>query len=344
MAPEAASRPPEAPPPPPPSVTVGILTYQRPASLETTLRSLVSAGVTTDPTPDRGWRLAEIVVVDNDAIPTARDTVSRFAADHGLEQVLRHAHEPTPGLAAARNRALDEARGDVLVFIDDDERATDGWPGGLVRMLATTDADLVGAPVLTEFTETPPTWVVDGGFFVRDDPPHGSRQPWLRSGNLAIDLASVRRNDIRFDPRFSRTGGEDVAFSFAAVERGLALRWAEGEAVVEDVGPDRTTAAWILRRSRRAAAAYTRAQLAGDPRPRTRPLVVARGLAHLGRAGATVALGAATLHWGRVAKGVAGAWRGVGLLEGLLDRRSDAYGGGGTKPHAQRQQASGDRG
>ena len=305
-----------------PTVTVGILTYRRPQSLVSTLdslRPLAAHGHATS------WRLHDVVIVDNDRTPSARDTVaSLVAAGHPLP--LRHVHEPAPGLAAARNRALDEAAGDVLVFIDDDEVAEPGWPDGLLRVMAATGAALVGGPVRTRFHHQPPAWVVDGGLFDRPEPPDGTPQTWLRSGNLAIDLAQIRAVGLRFDQGFAFSGGEDTDFSLRARRLGLDLQWSATAPVTELVGPDRTTLAWLTRRERRATANWVRAELAGDPTLRRRALISARATTRVAQGLALTAAGVATRRRSRAAWGLMRVSRGVGSFHGLAGGNRPEYG------------------
>lgn len=312
------------------AVTIGILTYKRPLLAQKTLNSLREVGVLDHPAASAATAHAvtEVVVVDNDPEASATDVVSAWAQEHDLEAVVRHVHEPEPGLAAARNRALDEASGDVLVFIDDDETAEPGWPFGLLAVLETTGAALVGAPVLTAFGHEPPPWVVAGGFFDRHDPPHGERVPWLRSGNLAVDLAQIRAGGVRFDPAFAFTGGEDVAFSRAAVAAGLELRWSAQGAVTEHVGPERTTVRWLATRARRATASYVRANLAQEDGVGPKASFAARGVIRLVQGVTTVLVGGVTLNYARVVKGVTLLHTGFGFLEGLSGRRAASYGAG----------------
>nr|WP_284288167.1 glycosyltransferase family A protein [Angustibacter aerolatus] len=76
---------------------IAVLTYRRPDDLAQVLPALVVQAAATAPR-------ARVLVVDNDPDAGAREAVAAFAAD-GVE----YAHEPQPGIAAARNRALDAA-------------------------------------------------------------------------------------------------------------------------------------------------------------------------------------------------------------------------------------------
>ncbi|MEM7340055.1 MAG: glycosyltransferase [Actinomycetota bacterium] len=309
-----------------PVATIAVLTFRRPESLLTTLRSIGGATLHNEGDAHLPWRVVDVLIIDNDAIPSAADAVATAQAE-GLARVpIRYVHEPAPGLTAARNRALDEAAGDVVVFIDDDERAGPGWPGGLLTMMADTGAHLVGGPVETAFVGTPPAWAVDGGFFERERPVHGARMPWLRSGNLAVDRAAVAGAGLRFDPAFGLSGGEDVAFTRGAAEAGLELRWCDRAPVTEDVGPERTTVGWVMRRMRVGTSNWVRANLSVTDGWRARARFALAGVARVVIGVATTSAGIATRNDVRRVQGLATTWRGVGGIQGLLGRRSETYG------------------
>ncbi len=174
-----------------PGVTVVVTTRDRPALLADALRSVVAQ----DPAP------LEVRIAD-DATPPAEPVPSV----PGLEVVVI----PTGGggTAAARNRAAAGARGEVLVFLDDD----DLWLPGHLAGLAAAFAD----PAL--------------GFAWRDSAvirervePDGRRVELAR---LALardwDAAMMRDNDY-LPPSawgvrralFERLGGFDETFEFS---------------------------------------------------------------------------------------------------------------------------------
>src|SRR6266849_368748 len=88
------------------SFSVVVPTLGRPDSLASTIAAVCAC----DPAPE------EVVVVDGDAAATARAVAESFA-DNGVRWV-----PSAPGLTRQRNAGMAEARGDVVVFLDDDAR------------------------------------------------------------------------------------------------------------------------------------------------------------------------------------------------------------------------------
>lgn len=73
----------------------------------------------------------EIVVVDNaPSDDSTRRVVEKAAAD---DERFRYVLEPVPGLSAARNRGLAEARGGYVAYTDDDVAVDEAWIQGLLK-------------------------------------------------------------------------------------------------------------------------------------------------------------------------------------------------------------------
>ena len=68
---------------------------------------------------------AELLVVDDGPDAQTADVARR----HGARYV---AHPHSRGLNAARNTGIDAARGELLVFVDDDVEVRPGWLGALL--------------------------------------------------------------------------------------------------------------------------------------------------------------------------------------------------------------------
>src|SRR5260370_2356512 len=106
-----------------PSLRIAICTKDRPEGVERLLGSLHQK-MAALPEASTGY---EILVVDN----APSDERTRELAAHHPE--VRYVREACPGLNFARNRALQEARGEVLAFLDDDVIVDKYWSIGLAE-------------------------------------------------------------------------------------------------------------------------------------------------------------------------------------------------------------------
>lgn len=280
-----------------PHVTVAVLTYRRPDDLVPALDALLPQV--------RAVPGARLLVVDNDVTDSARPTVEGIG--HRAAGLVWYVHEPRPGIAAARNRALDDAATagtDVVVFVDDDERPRDGWLAALLAVHERYGGVGVAGPVVSSLPSRDP-WIESGGFFTRLRHVTGTRVEAAATNNLLLDAGWLARNGLRFDEAFGLSGGSDTVLTLRISALGGALYWCD-EAVVEDVvPPHRFTRRWVLRRAYRMGNSTVRARVSVQSG-------AGRGLAV--RAGA---LGAGGL---RVAGGV------VRAAVGVLDGRGTARG------------------
>jgi succinoglycan biosynthesis protein ExoM len=291
-------------------VTIAVLTYRRPRDLAELLPALVGQAGEVDED-------VEILVVDNDPDAGAADLVRQLGAD--ADAPVRYAHEPVPGIAAARNRALDEAAAETLIFIDDDERPTPGWLVQLLKIHARYRAVAVVGPVVSRYDSPPSRWVAAGGFFDRRRLPTGTRVSVAATNNLLLDLAWVRRKGLRFDTRFGLTGGSDDLFTRQVHGHGGHMIWCD-EAVVIDVVPaSRLTRDWVLRRSYRIGNASSRVLLDGTtPGGRTllRLVLAGRGVVRVVVGSLRCLAGLVTGKIQHRARGMRTAARGAGMFSG----------------------------
>jgi GT2 family glycosyltransferase len=140
-----------------PSVTIAICTKDRPDDLAFLLKSLE----TSIATAARRNVALEIIVIDN--APSDDRTRQTALSFPGTRYVL----ESKPGLNFARNRAVLEAHGDWVAFMDDDVSADGGWLNGFLdAAVAYDDAGCITGLVLPLELETDAQILFekDGGF------------------------------------------------------------------------------------------------------------------------------------------------------------------------------------
>jgi glycosyltransferase involved in cell wall biosynthesis len=257
-----------------------------------------------------------VVVVDNDASGSARQVVEAVSEDLSI----RYVHEPTPGLAWARNRAVAEAgAADAIAFIDDDEVAEPGWLAALVRAQRRYSADAVGGPVVPCFPNEAPRWLRQGRFLQvpRDRPPSGSRLDELATNNALVTTRVLASVPGPFDESFNLSGGEDSVFFRAAHRQGFVLVWADDAVVTEEVPVERMRLRWVLRRAFREGSIVWR---------RSRRLDERRAWLDLLRAVAVLAEGLLCVVVGPVRGGSAGVVAGLHRCSDGLGRLAAAVG------------------
>jgi glycosyltransferase involved in cell wall biosynthesis len=294
---------------PEPAVVIAMLTFRRPDDLRAAIPALLDQIRVADVD-------AMVLVVDNDPDGGAMSMAPELSEPH-----LRFVHEPSPGIAAARNRALIESTGsDVLIFIDDDERPEPGWLSNLLATWKDTGAAAVVGPVVSSFEEKPDDYITAGGFFIRRRMPTGTAIDVAATNNLLLDLAQLERADIRFDERFSASGGSDTLFTRELHRRGGRMVWCDEAIVVDVVPPNRSTRSWVLRRALRTGNSWSRTSVALESAPWPRLLrrleLTAQGVARVLGGGVRLAFGAVTRSVGHRARGARTVARGLGMTTG----------------------------
>ncbi|NEQ43689.1 MAG: glycosyltransferase family 2 protein [Leptolyngbya sp. SIOISBB] len=69
----------------------------------------------------------EVLVIDNASQDNTHEVVQQYANQDNGKYLLRYAFEPQKGLAFARNRAVLEACGNLVAFLDDDNIPASNW-------------------------------------------------------------------------------------------------------------------------------------------------------------------------------------------------------------------------
>lgn len=228
---------------PAPRVSLIIPTQRRLDGLATAARStFAQTGV--DPAT------LELVVVDNDQIPSAQATTQALAAEAPFPVV--YVHEPEPGVANARNAAMAAAQGEFIAFLDDDEEAPAGWLAALLAAQAKYDADVVFGPVRGRA----PASVVKHRaylewFFSRvgDGPREGVIDHYYGCGDSLVRRASLPDPKAPFSAVRNHIGGEDDLLFGGMQAAGARFAWAPEAWVWEDPVPNRLTLGYTIPRA-----------------------------------------------------------------------------------------------
>jgi glucosyl-dolichyl phosphate glucuronosyltransferase len=129
-------------------ISIVIPTYNRSQLLAKALDSISQQSMECDK--------YEVLVVDNGSTD---DTAAVVKVKSQLLSNLKYYYEAEPGLHAGRHRGLKEAKGDILVYIDDDIEATTNWLKSIQQAFLDPEVVLVGGNNLPLFIEPPPKWL-----------------------------------------------------------------------------------------------------------------------------------------------------------------------------------------
>jgi succinoglycan biosynthesis protein ExoM len=224
-----------------PYVSVCICTFRRAALLTHLLQELESQETA-------GLFTYSVVVCDNDASQSAKELVLRFAAASHLKVV--YCAEPEQNIALARNRAVANATGEYIAFLDDDEYPARDWLLQLFGACNKYRVDGVLGPVKPHFEQSPPRWVTTGNFFDRPTHKTGFIVDWTegRTGNLLFRRRILDGITEVFRPQFG-SGGEDRDFFRRMIGSGSAFVWCDEAVAYEVVPPIRCKRSFMLRRA-----------------------------------------------------------------------------------------------
>ncbi len=131
--------------------SVIICTYNRNDSLKQTLNCL--GMLKLESTIE--W---ELIVVNNSNCEVTKEVCEGFV---GILPIRYH-HEKEKGLSRARNAGVRVAKGETLIFIDDDIDVTSGWLNAYnSAFLEKPNISFMGGPIFPKWEVAPPKWMLD---------------------------------------------------------------------------------------------------------------------------------------------------------------------------------------
>jgi hypothetical protein len=206
--------------------------------------------------PGLSW---DLIVVDNGSNDTTPEVVRSFQ----LALPVRCLNESRRGLAIARNTAVRNAAGDLIIWTDDDVLVDLGWLEAYVNAARERPGDtFFGGQIDPHFVGTPPGWLAKGQGAVR--PAFGYRGPRadgssLRGGdrsnenlpfgaNFAVRGAVQRAHQFREDLGWVGAGGlvgEETELLESLLAEGHTGSWVAGARVQHMIPPTRQTVAYL---------------------------------------------------------------------------------------------------
>ena len=131
-----------------PIVSIIMPTYNRPDMLKDALKSIFS----------QTYQNFEIIVVNDGGVD-----VMEIIDPLNNEGKIKYIHTDIIGLSHARNIGCENAKGEIIAFIDDDAVATKGWLRAYVNAFTEIKPTpgLVGGKLLPEWELPLPSWHPD---------------------------------------------------------------------------------------------------------------------------------------------------------------------------------------
>ncbi len=223
---------------------------------------------------DRREAEYEVIVANNAREPRTAAAIAALVEEfrRARGDQFRHIVEPLAGKCRAQNRAIREARGQVIAFFDDDVVVTAGWLRIAARHFRESADDAMQGPVLI-----PPEWQNDEAFlrahhrFKTINFARYSRRlkhlHTLTGANMAVRREVFARIGF-FNEELGpgRSGiSEDVEFAGRLVRAGGAIGYEPEAAVYHEVDWNRLTEEFFRTRHRQQGASrylYKRPPLA----------------------------------------------------------------------------------
>jgi glycosyltransferase involved in cell wall biosynthesis len=203
---------------------------------------------------------AEVIVIDNNSSPPLAE--QRYLSSYSIRLI----REPKPGLTAAREAAIKNARGNPIVFVDDDNILGDRY---LARVVEAFSADpllgLLGGCILPEYDTQPPDWFTE---FERSlairryapnlqvetiAPPYSEYFPIGAGLAVRRDLALAYLDDCAESSRIegrqgsALSSGEDIDLGLFALSQGAKLMVTGALRLTHVISSDRTRREYLER-------------------------------------------------------------------------------------------------
>jgi glycosyltransferase involved in cell wall biosynthesis len=217
-------------------ITAVMSTYNRCDSLPTAMESVLNQ--------ETGGVSYELIVVDNNSNDATRQVVESFISRGHTN--LRYVFEPKQGLSHGRNAGIENARGAIVAFVDDDVRAERDWIANIKRAFDTyADVECVGGKILPNWKTEPPAWLNSdhwGPLALQDygdEPQYADEETPLCLAGANVAFRRELFQHALFSPEFPRA--QDMEFLLRFWHAGRRAMYVPDVVVFADVQDERLT-------------------------------------------------------------------------------------------------------
>lgn len=237
-------------------ISVCVATYKREEQLEKLLKSLFNQNMPSD-------MFLEIIITDNDKNQSARSILSKFNPS-GIVR-LKYFCQPVKNISLTRNVSLNNAEGQFICFIDDDETADNNWINSLYNAITKYRADVVFGYVEAVFEENIPTYLKNREYYFSQFDVTGSKAKYYYTTNAMVKANSIKINNLEFDPAYGLTGGEDVHFFERLEMKGSKLIICKEAVTFEFIPLQRGNDKYLYNRAFRGGQSFARRKIELSP-------------------------------------------------------------------------------
>jgi glycosyltransferase involved in cell wall biosynthesis len=197
----------------------------------------------------------EIIVVKNDKETNIEQLKKEYPMIIFIEEKI-------PGSSQARNAGVKIARGEYLVFLDDDEEVERDWVNVLISILKTNEYKMIAGEMKLVYEKPKPLWIgkhIEGLYSKitwKNSPRFLSEKEWSSAGHMIIESNLLK--ELGGFPIFKNmqrvglsglTANEDRYLKIKAEKLGIKTYYSDKLSLKHYIPEERTEKEWVIERS-----------------------------------------------------------------------------------------------
>ncbi|MFA4932977.1 MAG: glycosyltransferase [Candidatus Omnitrophota bacterium] len=230
-----------------PLISVIIGTYNRCRIITDTLQSLSS---------QEGNIATEIIIVDNNSRDETKKVIMSF--EKKFKGRLKYVFEKRQGLSFARNTGVNQSRGEIIAFTDDDVILSPQWLLHIKNGFINHKCCALGGKILPVWEKTPPYWLTKELWYQLALLDLGDECRWMKESNTGLfgaNLAVKKRifeEGFNFDTSLGVCGkkkllGEDIQLFFWLLDNNKKIIYDPKILVWHKISKERLTPQYFMK-------------------------------------------------------------------------------------------------